>query len=51
MALLFLNPFVLLPATGAFPVSLILNLKDLECTVLSFGSSLQFFHKLPYVSD
>ena len=40
-----------LPAAGDFPVILILHFKDSDCVTLSFGSYLQYYHKLPDVFE
>ena len=41
--------YFVLPAAGDFPVILILYLKDSDCVTLSFGSYLQYCHKIPDV--
>ena len=35
-----------LPAAGAFPIILTVYLNDLDCVILSFGSSLYYCHRL-----
>ena len=40
-----------LPAVGIFPVILTLNLNHSDCVILTFGSSLQYCHKLSDVFE
>ena len=39
--------FFIFPLSGVFPMIFILYLNDSEFAMLSFGSSLQYCHKLP----
>ena len=41
-----ISTFFVLPAAGVFPVILIVYLNDLDCVILSFGSSLYYCHRL-----
>ena len=43
--------YFVLPAAGVFPVILILYFKDSDCVTLSFGSYLQYCHKIPNVFE
>ena len=43
--------FFVLPVAGVFPVTFILDLSDSDYVMLSFGSSLQYCHKLPDVFE
>ena len=43
--------FFVLPLAGVFPVILILDLNDSDCVILSFGSSLRYYQKLPDIFE
>ena len=44
-----ISTFFVLPSSGVFPVTLILDLNDSDSIILSFGASLYYCHKLlPY---
>ena len=44
-----ISTFFILPATGALPIILALNLNDSESVMLTLGSFLWYYHKRPDV--